>query len=656
MNQPTETSSNGVPTPGSDRQRRAWQINWCFWYPAFLFLAWVNYLFLEKLERVPEDQQLLVFLVAAGHLMILVLALAWVDALVERSPWRAGKLIFAGVCFVLMAGFYFDFLLFQLMGIHLTKGFRILTEGGWRQFLLTVEATGLRKPALAKGMGGLCLLSTGGALVVRGARWLSSRRPVRLGSREIGACCLCLAGVAAGLEYAGLHSDKYRRAVQEAERVMPFYVGLWSSSPGAKYSGAHLRPLRTRAESETGLVNAVIATGKRPDIFVFILESTRGDYLDAQTTPNLAQLRSECLPFADSLANADATHVSCFALLTANYPLYFAMAEKAPDHPGSVPLRLLHRAGYQIHVLAGNYMNYHNLDKLVFGEHLALVSSLTDARSMEELDRPDRDRHITKLLLQKLEEPRGGRVFLVFYESTHHDYYWPADASAPFQPYADSWDYGNFKIGPKELEGIKNRYRNALHFVDGLFGEISNRLKATGQHGDAIILVTGDHGEEFLEHGKMVHASETCRAQTHVPIYLKLPQGAAWPGGGPHPLPTASHVDVMPTLLDYLGVQETNLYDGESLFRKPHDQVVMVEENGSRDPYLFCIQAGKSKAWFQYRDNGRPIAFERNVYLQKVTDANDQLLPVDAATAEGRRFVRETFGDGLRQLYPDIKL
>lgn len=656
MNQPTETSSKGMPTQCSDRPPRAWLVNWCFWYPAFLFFIWVNYLFLGKLERVPEEQQLLVFFVAAGQSLILVLLLTWADAIVERTQWRVGKLIFAGVCFVLVAAFYFDFLLFRLMGIHLAKGFRIMTEGGFQQFLLTVEATGVRKPALAKGLGGLCLLAAGGAFVVHGGRWVSNRWPIKFSSREIGSYFLCLVLVLFGLEYAGLHSDKYRRAVQEMKRVMPFYVGLWSSSPGVKFSGARLRPLRTRTETEAALANAVIADGKRPDIFLFILESTRGDYLATQTTPNLAQLRAECLPFADSLANADATHVSCYALLAANYPLYFAMAEKAPHHPGSVPMQLFHRLGYQIHVLAGNYMNYHNLDTLIFGDRSEFLTSLTDARSMEELDRPERDHHITKLLLEKLDEPRGSRLFLVFYESTHHDYYWPANGPAPFKPYADSWDYGNFKIGPKELEGIKNRYRNALHFLDGLFGEVSNKLKATGQYDDAVIVVTGDHGEEFLEHGKMVHASETCRPQTHVPLYLKLPQDATWPGGGHHPLPTASHVDLLPTLLDYLGVHGANLYDGHSLFHKTNDQVVMVEENGSRDPYLFCIQAANRKAWFQYRENGLPIAFESNVYLQKVTDADDQLLPVDASTAEGQKFVREIFGDGLRQLFPLIEL
>jgi hypothetical protein len=109
-------------------------------------------------------------------------------------------------------------------------------------------------------------------------------------------------------------------------------------------------------------------------------------------------------------------------------------------------------------------------------------------------------------------------------------------------------------------------------------------------------------------------------------------------------------------LLDYLGVRGTNLYDGESLFRKTQDQVILAEENGSRDPYLFCIQAGKYKAWFQYWENGRPIAFESNIYLQKLTDADDHVLSLNVSTAEGRRFVRETFGDGLRRLFPRIEL
>ena len=622
----------------SENRQRWWlawmaarvSLNYCFWYAAFVFLAWLNYERLEALERVTENQKFLVFAATLPTLATLVLAMAAAEGACERARSRWLRYGMAAFSALAVAWFYADLLLFRFMAIHVGKGLRVLTEGGWQQFLLTVEATGVRPQAIRRGGLALLGICVGGAVVVRAARRLSERSPLRVTVRRLALCVAVLAGIALGLDYWGLHSKANRRAWLELKRVMPLQVGLWQPAPGLRFGGARLRRLRTPPETEAALAAATVPPGRRPDIFMFILESVRGDYLNEHTTPHLAGLRAGCLPFADTLAGSDATHVSWYSLVTGNHPLYFAMEAKARPRRGGVPLRLLQRAGYQIHALAANYLSYHALDQLAFGEGLELAASLTDARQMEGLSRPERDRRVTKLLLERLEEKPGGRVFLVLYDSTHHDYYWPPEGPAPFAPYAPSWDYGNFSVGPEELERIKNRYRNALHFVDSQFGEVLARLKATGQYDDAVILVTGDHGEEFLEHGKMVHASETCRTQTYVPIYLKLPKGTEVPGGAPHPLPIASHVDVLPTLLDFLGMHGSNLFDGESLFRKSESFAIMAEQNGSRDPYQFCLQADGCKAWFQYRENGRPIRFETEVYLQKLTDAEDRPLLAEA--------------------------
>jgi arylsulfatase A-like enzyme len=99
--------------------------------------------------------------------------------------------------------------------------------------------------------------------------------------------------------------------------------------------------------------------------------------------------------------------------------------------------------------------------------------------------------------LKALDDSPGNRLFFIFYDSSHHDYDWPPDEPAPFTPYAKTWKYNDFSIGQEQLNLVKNRYRNALHFQDRLFGDVVSKLKNTGQYDNAIIVALGDHGEEF---------------------------------------------------------------------------------------------------------------------------------------------------------------
>ena len=245
-------------------------------------------------------------------------------------------------------------------------------------------------------------------------------------------------------------------------------------------------------------VPAESAAALHPDIFLIVLESTRGDYINKEVTPNLEQLRSECLPFPDTLAAGNASHISWYSLLTARHGLFFGAEKRATAHQGSFPIRLLRRIGYHVNVLCSSTLDYHDINKIAFGSRLELCDSMFDAEKFGVPSPPERDLEVTKRVLQAMDGPAGNRLFLVFFQSTHHDYDWPANEPAPFTPYAQSWNYADFKISPERLKLIMNRYRNALHFQDRLVGDILSKLKRQGRYNDVVLAVTGDHGEEFL--------------------------------------------------------------------------------------------------------------------------------------------------------------
>lgn len=661
------------------------RVNYAFWWPVFVVFNGLNYLSWERFDGLVDAQVWVVLALGALNATVLVLVLALAEGLLTDRPWRGVKTaaikdeperkadglergqrrvgstllgwVSAALVAVPVLGYAADGWLFGHLGIHVTTGLRLLWGSGWDQCRVIVESTGLRAPVAAGLLAGCVGAGIVGTMVVRLARFLSNRAPLRVrlgrGSWAVAGLVLLLAG----LEGWGTRLDSRGRIWREQRRVLPFTVSFRELGGGLALDGARLRPLQSAAEAEASLPPAVARSPSMlPDIFLFVVESLRGDILDELTAPNLTALRHECFTFGDSLAASNGTETSWYGLFTANYALHAAAAARDPGTWGSAPLKQLRRLGYSIHVLASSHADYHRMDRVIFGPGHEMADSFVDVRDFGGLAPPERDREITRRLIEQVGSGRGGRLFLVFYESTHHDYSWPENAPAPFQPVASPWNfYLNFRVSPEGLLGIKNRYRNAVLFVDSLVGQVAGQLRSDDRYSGSVVLVTGDHGEEFLEHGRLVHANETCHVQTHVPILLKPARGMAFPPACSLVRTTATHVDLLPTLLDLLGASPRGPWAGESLLTKAADDAVIVKENGSRDPWEFCVQAGGFKAWLHYPSSGTILSLEHRIRLSKVTDAFESPVNRRLDTAEGRVWCRDTFGGTLGRIYPEIQ-
>jgi uncharacterized protein len=148
-----------------------------------------------------------------------------------------------------------------------------------------------------------------------------------------------------------------------------------------------------------------------------------------------------------------------------------------------------------------------------------------------------------------LEHRNSSRPFMrfLFFESTHAPYQFPAgDAIA--KPFGTVANYA--LMNPKrDIALMWNRYVNAAHFVDSQIGRLIDYLDAAGLLANTIVVVTGDHGEEFLEHGHWGHGSAFVDQQMRVPLVMRVP------GQSPRVVDAmTSHVDIVPSLLPALGV------------------------------------------------------------------------------------------------------
>ena len=148
-------------------------------------------------------------------------------------------------------------------------------------------------------------------------------------------------------------------------------------------------------------------------------------------------------------------------------------------------------------------------------------------------------------------------------------------------------------IAPRDLRRMAALYAGEISYVDRIVPAFVRGVKALAGGRDTLVIVTADHGEEFGEHGKVEHGETLYNAALHVPLAFY------WPG---HIAPGESSslvelVDVVPTILDLLGLREPGRGDGRSLV----PAVLRRGELPSRPAY-----AELRSAWGVCRENGLP--------------------------------------------------
>jgi arylsulfatase A-like enzyme len=101
------------------------------------------------------------------------------------------------------------------------------------------------------------------------------------------------------------------------------------------------------------------------------------------------------------------------------------------------------------------------------------------------------------------------------------------------------------------LRDSRALYRATIRATSDRFGVLLAALRRAGRYADALIVLVGDHGEEFGEHGGVSHGRTLYQEQLHVPLVIKPPSGAVATGVVDGPVTLE---DVAPTVLSLLGV------------------------------------------------------------------------------------------------------
>ncbi|MBN2586144.1 MAG: sulfatase [Candidatus Fermentibacteraceae bacterium] len=110
---------------------------------------------------------------------------------------------------------------------------------------------------------------------------------------------------------------------------------------------------------------------------------------------------------------------------------------------------------------------------------------------------------------------------------------------------------GEASLSLHGLRMMTDLYDGEVAYTDGQIGRLFNYLTETGLSDRSLVIVTADHGEEFLEHSGLEHGRTLYQEVLHVPLILS---GPGVPAGAIRTEPCAQ-VDILPTVLSYLGLE-----------------------------------------------------------------------------------------------------
>jgi arylsulfatase A-like enzyme len=150
-----------------------------------------------------------------------------------------------------------------------------------------------------------------------------------------------------------------------------------------------------------------------------------------------------------------------------------------------------------------------------------------------------------------------------------------SDHLAPLETQGRFWKEvpGHYDVmDDAELGRARALYDGEVFFADYLFGQLMQHLQQLDLADRTIVVVTADHGEEFMDHDKLGHKS-LFEEVIRIPLLIRHPDA----GKGARTAVPYLNIDLLPTLISMLGLEPPPGIDGLDLrapFPAPRTRVV----------------------------------------------------------------------------------
>lgn len=361
-------------------------------------------------------------------------------------------------------------------------------------------------------------------------------------------------------------------------------------------AGLLLRALRERSLS---------IRAPRANVVLFSIDTCRADHLslagyERKTSPVLDRLAADSVVFERAVSGAPVTAPSHMALLTGLPPtihgvMNFGRPKDAsggaftPRLPPSMRTlaEMLRARGYR----TGAFTGGGNVNR-AFGFDRGFDVYKEGGESGTNGNREAPFDPAKALAFARDARASGAPFFLFVHTYIPHSPYLPpppydalydpgyagrlpASRDAFFREIGSGTDYQRIDelfweradpASEADLRHLVALYDGEIHAADDAAAALVTGLEeALSGLDETIVIVTSDHGEQFLEHGEFRHPGEVWDELVRVPLVMRLP--ATQGGRGVRVGEVASALDLVPTILDLLALPPDPQPLGRSLVR-----------------------------------------------------------------------------------------
>jgi hypothetical protein len=267
--------------------------------------------------------------------------------------------------------------------------------------------------------------------------------------------------------------------------------------------------------------------GKSKGVVLISIDTLRRDHVGAYgypkpTTPRLDALAQKGLLAQDAVSTSSWTLPAHLSMLTSADP----GAHGGVDHEHKFNGRLatlpgtLQKAGWATHAVTSHLYVSRTYGLDAGFDHLDFHQ---DRKATETADK-------AIALLERV----GDRPFFLFLH--FYDPHWHYDPPEKFRalfatgyqgPQTGLWqsfkDKTRATTKPEELQHLLALYDGEIRYTDDEVGRILDHVAASGLSGSTLVVVTSDHGEEFLEHGSWEHQKTLYEEVVRVPLIVHGP-------------------------------------------------------------------------------------------------------------------------------------
>jgi len=321
---------------------------------------------------------------------------------------------------------------------------------------------------------------------------------------------------------------------------------------------------------------APAAAAPPPNILLISIDSLRADHLGIygygrDTSPNLDRLARQGAYFARAWSTTSWTLPSHSSMMSSLEPASHGVNRGYSSLvPGVVLLpEALSSAGYRtagvvsVVYLSGRFGFDQGWDEY-------------DDHTYAEEAPPSTKRRSTEIVARRAREMLDGFgdqrffLFLHFFD-VHYDYVPPPPYDGMFDPAArggidDQRVLRMVKppddLPPDLVPRLEALYDGEIRSLDEALGGLLAELDRRGIADDTLVMVTADHGDEFLDHGRLGHMRNLYDSTLRVPLIVRWPNGGLRGGRIDTPV---SLLDVAPTLARAAGADRPAQWQGRDL-------------------------------------------------------------------------------------------